>query len=366
MNNPAPSLRIPILLAALACFAPASLDASAESAIKPRVVTEPVRHDTDDPAIWINRADPAASLIIGTDKDIDGALYVFGLDGKIHHDKTVRGLSRPNNVDVAYGVQLGREKVDVAVVTERYANRLRVFRLPDMAPIDGGGIPVFERELARDCMGIALYTRPYDGALFAIVSRSDYQAPREGYLHQYRLIDDGNGILRGVFTRSFGTWSGKKEIEAIAVDNELGYVYCSDETFGIRKYHADPAAEDAEDELAVFGTDGFRRDHEGISIYPTGPGTGYIIVSDQQVNRFRIFKREGEPGRPHEHTFVKSVLLEARDSDGSDVTPVALGPLFPKGLFVAMSTDKTFHFYGWEDIAGADLQVVPVAAGSAR
>lgn len=366
MHNSAPSLRVPVLLAALACFAPASLDASAESAIKPRVVTEPVRHDTDDPAIWINRADPAASLIIGTDKDIDGALYVFGLDGKIHHDKTVRGLSRPNNVDVAYGVQLGREKVDVAVVTERYANRLRVFRLPDMAPIDGGGIPVFERELARDCMGIALYTRPYDGALFAIVSRSDYQAPREGYLHQYRLIDDGNGILRGVFTRSFGTWSGKKEIEAIAVDNELGYVYCSDETFGIRKYHADPAAEDAEDELAVFGTDGFRRDHEGISIYPTGPGTGYIIVSDQQVNRFRIFKREGEPGRPHEHTFVKSVLLEARDSDGSDVTPVALGPLFPKGLFVAMSTDKTFHFYGWEDIAGADLHVVPVAAGSAR
>jgi 3-phytase len=366
MKKSASLLRLPLLLAALAAVSPAWLCASAEIAIKPRVVTEPVRHDTDDPAIWINRADPAASLVIGTDKDIDGALYVFGLDGKIHHDKTVRGLSRPNNVDVAYGVQLGREKVDIAVVTERYANRLRVFRLPDMAPIDGGGIPVFERELARDCMGIALYTRPYDGAVFAIVSRSDYQAPREGYLHQYRLIDDGNGILRGVFTRSFGTWSGKKEIEAIAVDNELGYVYCSDESHGIRKYHADPAAEDAEDELALFGTDGFRRDHEGISIYPTGPGTGYIVVSDQQVNRFRIFKREGEPGRPHEHTFVKSVLLEARDSDGSDVTPVALGPLFPKGLFVAMSTDKTFHFYGWEDIAGTDLKVVPVAAGSAR
>ena len=57
------------------------------------------------------------------------------------------------------------------------------------------------------------------------------------------------------------------------------------------------------------------------------------------------------------------VLLNTRvsavDSDGSDVTSVGLGPLFPKGLFVVMSTDKTFHFYGWEDIAGTDLKVVP-------
>jgi len=366
MKSSLPSAPVFACVAVLLAAPLAALAASGEVPIKPRVISERVRHDTDDPAIWVNRADPSASLVIGTDKDIDGGLFVFGLDGKIHHDKTVRGLVRPNNVDIAYGVQLGKEKVDVAVVTERYAHRLRVYRLPDMAPIDGGGIPVFERELARDCMGVALYTRPYDGALFAIVGRSDYQAPREGYLHQYRLVDDGTGTLRGLFARSFGTWSGKKEIEAIAVDNELGYVYCSDETHGIRKYYADPAEDDAEDELALFGTEGFARDHEGISIYPTGPGTGYIIVSDQQVNRFRIFKREGEPGKPHEHTFIKSVLLEARDSDGSDVTPVALGPLFPKGLFVAMSTDQTFHFYGWEDIAGSDLQVVPVAPGAAR
>jgi 3-phytase len=335
--------------------------APAPGPIKPRVITEPTKHDTDDPAIWINRANPAESLILGTDKNVDGALYVYGLDGRIRHDKVVRGIVRPNNVDVAYDLMVGGKPTDVAVLTERYGHRLRVYRLPDMAPIDGGGIPVFEGELARECMGIALYTRPSDGALFAIVSRSDYRAPLQGYLHQYRLVDDGTGTVRGVFTRAFGEWSGKKEIEAIAVDQELGYVYCSDETHGIRKYHADPAAKDAEDELALFGTEGFARDHEGISIYPTGPGTGYILVSDQQANRFRLFKREGEPGRPHEHTFIKSVLVEARDSDGSDVTAVALGPLFPKGLFVAMSTDKTFHLYGWEDIAGSDLKVVPVS-----
>ncbi len=337
----------------------------APGALKPRVVTEPVRHDTDDPAIWINRADPAASLILGTDKDADGALFVFGLDGKVHADKIVRGLARPNNVDVAYGLMVSGKPTDVAVVTERYAQRLRVYRLPDMAPIDGGGLPVFSGELARDCMGVALYTRPSDGVLFAIVSRSDYQAPRQGYLHQYRLVDDGTGTVRAVFTRSFGEWSGTKEIEAIAVDDELGFVYYSDENFGIRKYHADPLADDADEELGVFGRDGFAEDREGISIYGTGPGTGYILVSDQQNNAFRVFPREGAADKPHEHPLLKSIDVSTIESDGSDVTHVAL-PNFPGGLFVAMTNGKTFHFYAWDDLAGTDLKRAPASPAAAK
>lgn len=337
----------------------------APGAIKPRVITEAVKHDTDDPAIWINRANPAESLILGTDKNVDGALYVFGVDGKVRADKVVRGLVRPNNVDVAYGLMVGGKPTDVAVVTERYANRLRIYRLPDMAPIDGGGVPVFVGERARDCMGIALYTRPTDGALFAIVSRSDYQAPVQGYLHQYRLVDDGTGTVRAVFTRSFGEWSGKKEIEAIGVDQELGYVYFSDENYGVRKYHADPAAEDADEQLGVIGLEGFAEDREGISIYPTGPGTGYLIVSDQQNNAFRIYAREGAPGKPHEHPLLKSVDVSTIESDGSEVTAVAL-PNFPHGLFVAMSNGRVFHFYAWEDLAGSDLKRTATPAPGSR
>jgi 3-phytase len=228
-----------------------------------------------------------------------------------------------------------------------------------MAPIDGGGLPVFVGELARDCMGIALYTRAADGAIFAIVSRSDYQSPTQGYLHQYRLVDDGTGTVRAVFTRSFGEWSGKKEIEAIAVDNELGHVYYSDEAYGIRKYNADPASDDADEQLAVIGLDGFAEDREGISIYSTGAGTGYILVSDQQNNAFRVYRREGSADKPHEHAFIKSFNVSALESDGSEVTNAALGPAFPNGLFVAMSNGKVFHLYSWDDIAGNDLKRTP-------
>lgn len=347
------ALLLAALLADLATARAASPDPDAKNPVlQPRVVTEPVKHDTDDPAIWVNRADPAQSLIIGTDKNTDGALVVFGLDGKIRPELCVRGLVRPNNVDLAYDVLIGGKKTDIVVVTERYAHRLRAYRLPDMAPVDGGGIPVFVGEAARDPMGIALYTRAGDGAVFAVVSRSDVSAPKEGYLHQYRLVDDGTGVLRGIFTRAFGTWSGRKEIEAVAVDNELGYIYYSDEGFGVRQYHADPQAKGAQDELALFGTTGFAGDHEGISIYKFNDGRGYVLVSNQQADTFRIFPREGVAGEPYAHPLLASVRVAARDSDGSDVTNVPL-PGFPGGLFVAMSTDRTFHFYAWDDLAAA-------------
>lgn len=342
------------ILMGLACLLSSGLLQAADDSpvLQPRVITETVRYDTDDPAIWINPENPANSLIIGTDKDVDGALYVFDLQGRVVRDKVVRGLLRPNNVDIAQNVFVGGERVDVAVVSERYAQRLRIYRLPDMAPVDGGGIPVFEGERAREVMGVALYTRPSDGALFAIVSRSDSFAPNDGYLHQYRLADDGTGMLRGHFTRAFGQWSGEKEIEAIAVDNERGHVYYSDETWGIHKYLADPLAEDAEDELALFGQQDFTEDHEGIAVYKREDGSGYLLISDQQANRFNIYAREGSADNPDEHRLLASVPVAAMDSDGSDITAVEL-PGFPGGLFVAMSTDRTFHFYAVSDILDA-------------
>lgn len=314
--------------------------------IQPVVVTDTVRHDTDDPAIWINSADPTQSLIIGTDKDRDGALYVFDLNGKIQPDKVVRNLKRPNNVDIAYGLTLAGKPVDIAVTTERETNKIRIFSLPEMKPVDGGGLSVFAGETLRAPMGIALYTRPSDHAIFAIVGRKD--GPKDGYLWQYRLEDNGSGQVKATVVRKFGAYSGKKEIESIAVDNELGYIYYSDEQVGVRKYYASPDSSGRE--LALFAQDGFKEDNEGISIYKTGDKTGYILVSDQGANQFHFFPREGTTEKPHDHPRLKIVRVAAQSSDGSEVTSLPLGPKFPQGLFVAMSEGKVFHLYRWEDL----------------
>jgi 3-phytase len=322
--------------------------------VQPRIITEPTKHDTDDPAIWINPADASKSLIIGTDKNEDGALYVYNLDGKIDEQRTVRGLKRPNNVDIEYGLMLNGSATDIAVTTERLENRLRIFSLPDMQAIDNGGIDVFAGEVMNAPMGISLYKRPADGVIYAIVGRKE--GPTDGtYLWQYRLEDDGSGNVKGTRVRQFGIWSGTKEIEAIAVDDDAGFVYYSDETVGVRKYKADPDAADANVELALFATEGFADDHEGISIYERDAGTGFILVSDQAANRYRIFKREGEPGNPHDHRLVKVVDVATLDSDGCEITSKVLNENFPGGLFVAMSDDKTYQFYAWKDIAGEDL-----------
>lgn len=318
--------------------------------IQPAIVTEPVNFDSDDPAIWVNPQDPSKSLIIGTDKDINGCLFVFGLDGKIKKELSVTGLKRPNNVDIAYGLSLNGKKTDIAVTTERFTHQLRIFSLPDMKPIDNGGIPMFEgQELKgeRDLMGIALYTAP-DHKIYAVVGRKT--GPQDGsYLWQYLLSDSGKGYVEAKLVRKFGNYSGKKEIESIAVDNENGYIYYSDEQFGVRKYYADPSK--GNQELNVFATTGFAEDHEGISIYKTGPKSGYILVSDQGANQFHIFSRQGN------NRLLKMVRVLAGKSDGSDIVSMPLNSTFKHGLFVVMSDDKTFHYYRWEDIAGKDLRI---------
>lgn len=321
------------------------------SVVEPRIITDTVKWDTDDPAIWINPKDPSKSLIIGTDKDQDGALYVFDLNGK--NVQIISGIERPNNIDVAYGFPFNGETIDIAVVTERFRQRIRVFKLPDMDPIDNGDLVVFDGDVERAPMGIATYKRERDNSFFVFVSGKS--GPNNGYIGQYLLYSDEMNQVKISDVRQFGKYSGIKEIEAIAVDNELGFVYYSDETVGVRKYHADPDVPGADEELALFATEGFTLDHEGISIYKKTDSTGYIIVSDQQANQFWIFTREGTSENPHEHLPVKIIKASTVFSDGNEVTSIPL-PGFPLGLFVAMSEGKTFHYYSWEDIAGEDLK----------
>lgn len=331
---------------------------SVSEVLIPLIITEKVPTDTDDPAIWIHPTDPSLSIIIGTDKGGDtgkGGLYVFDMNGKIDHKRSVTNLQRPNNVDIAYGLDINGVKTDIAVCTERNTNSIRVFSLPDMIAIDGGGIAVFDDDTLRAPMGIALYKDAKTNNIYAIVGRKT--GPSEGYLYQYILGADATGIVKGSLQRKFGKFSGNKEIEAILVDNELGYVYCSDEGVGVRKYYAHP--DSSQTELALFATEGIAEDHEGLSIYKANDGTGYILLSDQQANQFHIFPREGTNANKHNHPRIKIIKTSTDESDGSDVTNVAINDQFKNGLFVAMSTDGTFQLYRWEDIAGKELFLAP-------
>ncbi|MES2485645.1 MAG: phytase, partial [Bacteroidota bacterium] len=301
-------------------------------AIKPTIVTTPTPHDTDDPSIWIHPTDASKSLIIGTDKNTEGGLYVYDLSGKIVNKSET--LKRPNNVDIAYGLIIGGKSYDVAITTERERDMIRIFSIPDMKPLDNGGIPVFAGETEKEPMGIAIYTRPADKAIFAVVGRKS--GPSGSYLWQYRINDSGNGYASAQLVRKFGSFSAKKEIEAIAVDNELGYIYYCDETVGIKKYVADPDAKN-DNELVLFGTDGFVSDNEGIAIYKKTATTGYILVSNQQANTFMVFPREGTNNNANSYPLLAEIPTSTIECDGADATNVNMNANFPKGMLVAMS-----------------------------
>jgi 3-phytase len=252
---------------------------------------------------------------------------------------------------------MGARKVDIAVLTERKQHRLRVFEIPadggplrDLAP---SGIPVFQNQTgeASEPMGIALYRRPKDGAIFAIVSRKSGGATQ--YLWQYRLEAAANGSVKGTLVRRFGNFSKRGEIEAVAVDDALGYVYYSDERFAIRKWHADPDHPKADQELAVFAQEGYQGDREGLAVYVGVDGTGYLVSSDQVAggSRLWLYRREGTPGDPHNHREAVAVIPTMADAtDGLEVVRQSL-PGFPRGLLVMMNSGpRNFLFYGWQDV----------------
>ena len=310
--------------------------------ITPDIITEKTANDSDDPAIWINKKDPSKSIVFGTDKDTNGAIYAFDLEGKIIQDKTIKGIKRPNNIDLSYDFQLNDStKVDVIAFTERENQQIRLFSVPEMNVLDNGGFKVFEDESNESFkypMGIALYKSPISNKTYAIVSRKE--GPKSNYLYQYEFASDSIGISSKL-VRKFGNFSGKKEIEAIAVDNELGFIYYSDEQHCIRKYYAEP--EKGNEELSCFANDKFKSDIEGIAIAKTTDKSGYIIVSDQQRGTFNIFDRET-------NKFIKTVNLSTIETDGCDVTTAPLNAMFSSGLFVAMNDEKNFFFYDFNKL----------------
>jgi 3-phytase len=331
--------------------------ASTASAMAPVGKTAPVPHESDDPAIWRHPTDPARSLILGTDKiEQIGGLYVFGLDGGLR--QSIAPLDRPNNVDVEYGVTLGARTWDIAVVTERKKRRLRLFgidangRLSDLAP---AGLPVFAGETGEraEPMGVGVYRRPSDGAVFVVVSPK--AGPRDGYLAQYRLSADAAGRPRLHLVRRFGAFSGMGptpgepgEIEAIVVDDALGYVYYSDEGCCLRKYLADPGAPDSARELARFGETGYLGDREGLGVFDLGQGRGFLVSVDQTPGQSSLlfYPREGDASGPHQHVLAHRASTASDETDGLDVRADIPLTGHTSGLVVTMhNAGRNFHLY---------------------
>jgi 3-phytase len=151
MYNPNLKYIVFLYLCLISCATPT------DKPLQPIVITKAVFGDSDDPAIWVHKQFPDSTIILGTDKDSEnGGIYVFDIHGKIDSVRSKFNMKRVNNIDIANHFSYLDKDIAIAVATERDRHSIRIYSIPQMQNIDGGGIEVFKDDTLNLPMGIAL------------------------------------------------------------------------------------------------------------------------------------------------------------------------------------------------------------------
>ncbi len=327
-----------------------------QAPLVPLRTTEALPNDPDDPAIWVNPKDGAKSRILGTDKhEGTGGLYVFDLEGKIV--QKITPLDHPNNVDLVQGVKLGDKTMDLAVVTERKQEQLRIFAIDEEGTLTDvtGKTKILPESTGEQKapMGVALWKKP-DGTVDVFVSPKE--GPKLGYLAQYKLIAGEGGKVDISFVRRLGSFSGLDkdgggEIEAMAVDQGAGMLYFSDELSAIKRIPADPASKQGE---FSFGRDAYQGEREGLAVIKFDKSK-WLLSSDQKAGGTRLFVWDIGGRLPRRAAIIPT---PADSTDGLEAVTASLGGEFPEGMLVMMnSKDKNFMIFDLREVKRA------VAAG---
>ncbi len=320
--------------------------------VEPVVSTEPTAGNADDPAIWIHPTDPSKSVIIGTDKD--AGIYVYNMDGKeIQH---IEQGTRTNNVDVRTGIAWAGQHIDIVAANLREVGKLAVFKVN---PNYSGGdvlIQLADKNSANnniqdDSYGFTLYKGPSNAALYA------FDRPKSGgSVRQYSVTDDGTSDGVTVTPVRDLNYEGGVA-EGFVADDELGFVYITEESKGIHKFLAGPGA--SADRILLFAEgDGISSDREGLGLYACSDGKGYLVLSSQGNSTFKVYERQDN------NRFLKTI--DPKDdsgknglgTDGLDVISSAAPPNFPSGILVGHDeSGSRYHLYDWAQVAENDLTV---------
>ena len=331
----------------------------------------------DDPAIWVNEANPEASLVVATNK-VRG-FVVYGLDGAI---VSTSDVGRVNNVDLRDGIEVGGQPTIVVAATNRTTETIDVLALD---PDTGGLAPLLDTPIRPDFdaepYGLCLYRPAASGELYVFANDLD------GAVEQWRLDAAASGSgLTGTRVRS---WAVGSQTEGCVADDANGWLFIGEEEVGVWRYGAGPIASTTErlavDRVGVGEPGGghLSASIEGLSIYAPpdgGPDDGYLVASSQGNNTYVVYDRApphayrgtfrvgGSPGASGGGTLVGGAVDGAEDTDGLQVVSAPLGPRYPLGLLVvqdginrapdASEANQNFKLVSWGDVLDAlDLPV---------
>lgn len=298
--------------------------------------TEPVgtaaADAADDPAIWRNAADPAASLIVATDKK--AGLYVYGLDGKTR--SFVEG-GLLNNVDL---VDMGAAGV-IVVASDRNDlahAMLQVYRLDTAAArlvllgkVPGGTGEGYGLCLHRDGERLLAYSALKDGTV------------------QEVAIGLGQP-LSGTLLRRFKI---PTQIEGCVVDPADGTLYVGEEDAGIWRFGPTATAGEL---VARVDNRHLVADVEGLALLRIGE-QAWLVASSQGDNAYAVFALPAMTpvGR---FNVVAGTVGGTEETDGIELVGGSFGPDYPEGLFVAQDghnqpAAQNFKLVSWAAVKAA-------------
>ncbi|MCF2946833.1 phytase [Paraglaciecola aquimarina] len=269
----------------------------------------------DDPAIWVNSANPQQSRVLGTNKK--QGMLLYDLQGNLLQQVNI---GRVNNVDLRYGFSLGSNTFDIAAASNRTTKSISLFAIQP----DGGEI-TFISDIPTDLgdvYGLCMYQQ--QDKYYVFINDTD------GRYQQYLLVPDNNQI-NGRLVREFQVPS---QPEGCVADDLNQQLYFGEESTGIWQVTAEPV--DQEANLIAITSDTFVADVEGMGIYHMD-GKRYLVASSQGNNSFGVFALDQD--NQYLGSFRIDMDLQNRvdgvsETDGLEITQRSLGAVLPDGLLV--------------------------------
>ncbi|TIX49870.1 phytase [Alteraurantiacibacter aquimixticola] len=289
----------------------------------------------DDPAIWRNDADPAASLIVATDKK--AGLYVYGLDGAV---RSFIDAGAVNNVDLVT-LEDGTVMVAASDRIDLANSHISTFTLDtasgELAPL--GRIPSGSGEGYGFCMS-------RHGGLSALAVIKD------GRLREYAIGEWAPGETpQATLLREMAVPS---QPEGCVFDDRDGTLYVGEEAAGIWRFRD---GETTGQIVAAIDNQYLVADVEGLAIARDGADGGYLIASSQGDNAYAVFQLPSMAplGR---FRVAEGAFGSTEETDGIELDTRSFGPDYPEGLFIAQDGQngadaQNFKLVSWADVKAA-------------
>lgn len=299
----------------------------------------------DDPAIWRNPADPAQSLVIGTDKK--AGLYVYDLAGQV---RSFTAAGEVNNVDIRDGIVWRGRPIILVGASNRSDLQRPAVNLYALDSSTGALTLLASRPVGTsgEAYGFCF------GKISGEAIPHAYVVTKEGRILEIAISDgQGDRLPAMAVVRTFTVGS---QPEGCVVDDRTGQLYLGEEDVGIWRFDLRSSSPQPIPYAMVGAAAGLVADVEGLAIAPSGERGGLLIASSQGDNAYAVFDLASTEllGRFR----VGGAGEATEDTDGIELMLGNFGPGYPNGLLVVQDGNnapeaQNFKLLSWANVLAA-------------